>query len=353
MRKMRFRDPLLIRVQKRVLDLISLCTSDTFAKALKVKRKRELPSVEALTSIVSRGIRDGWVRPKPLGPGEEHMFRRRFTAQLAMDCENPYEYSLFARYNMKCEMVRAIMLDLTTRCRKCQACRDRKAMYWTGRAIDEFQWSPATYMATLTLRPEMHYFFDAQMSVPFVRRGKLVRDAIQADRLSDSDLFRHRTQEIGREITTYFKRLRKYGASYRYLLVAEAHEGSPGSAVYGRPHFHVLFHETEIGTLVHGEHCQVVPGYCHRCKRMHVTGEVCDDAMVRKTWPHGFTKVVRCVDAASAGYLCKYVSKSMVSRVRASIDYGVQPEHRKHNLGLIVSSEGANEEEGKLTPQNP
>jgi len=288
-------------------DLISLCTSDTPNVQLRPDRTRYV-STNAVELIVSRGMREGWVRPKPYKDLPD-AFRRRFDADLSMDCEAPFEYTLAARFNRRADLGRFIALDLKTRCRKCDACRARKSMYWAARAQTEFEKSPATYMVTLTMRPEEHYLVDA-----------LVAKQKKANGLASAPLFQERATESGKLVTRYLKRLRKR-APFRCLLVTEAHkEGA--SAVAGRPHFHLLIHEKEYGSLISPDHVADCDGWCSRCNRFQKIGEVCDVANVRKQWPHGFTRVVRCHDARSAMYLCKYISKSMASRVRASLDYG-------------------------------
>ena len=44
--------------------------------------------------------------------------------------------------------------------------------------------------------------------------------------------------------------------------------------------------------------------------------------MIRKAWQLGFTQFELCRDSRSAGYLCKYLAKDMLWRVRASKAYG-------------------------------
>lgn len=196
-------------------------------------------------------------------------------------------------------------------------------MYWAARAVEEFHANPSTYMVTLTLRPEMHYHFDAVMHQRAPELLPRLREIEKAGRsgLASATLFRARAQNMGTEIQRYLKRLRKR-APLRYLQVAEAHrEGE--SLVAGRPHFHLLVHEVELGTLVRPGEYRVENGHCPRCDRWHKSAfELCDHAFVRTQWPHGYTKVVRCVDEKTAYYLCKYMSKAMEVRVRASLDYG-------------------------------
>jgi hypothetical protein len=298
------------------------------------------PTVESVETWVNQGIADGWCKPVPSHdrPGR---FRRRFVADLSMGCEDPPTFEVWARYNRRAEQVRGIFVDITGRCRKCQTCLDNKARYWTARAMDEFQRSTAVYMVTLTIAPELHYQFDARMKQPLFRGSRLVREAVGPfDGLAPATLFRLRAREIGYEITDYLKRLRKR-AKFRYLLVAERHMKEPNSPVYGRPHFHILLHEGAI-PLVQPHEWQPESGYCqagckHRSGRVLLhpkPGMVHDNAFVRTQWPHGHTTVVRCIDVKSAVYVCKYVSKDPMARIRASQGYGKNLSEEESKYGV-------------------
>lgn len=228
-------------------------------------------------------------------------------------------------------------------------------MYWAHRAVDEFYANPSTYMVTLTLAPEMHYFFDAQMhsSAPELGPRLSAMEKAGETGLASATLFRARAQTIGAEVQRYLKRIRKR-APFRYLQVAEAHGSDSHPGVAGRPHFHILLHELELGTLITESEYKLEAGPCTRCSRWHKNaGELCDHAFVRVQWPHGHTKVVRCIDHKSAFYLCKYMSKAMEVRVRASIDYG------DWTPGLAVTRAGGEIRDertspaGKLTPRVP
>lgn len=294
--------------------------------------------------MVRKGIAGGYCRAVPWT--DTDAFRRHFELRLAMDCEEPFTYTLWSRYRTNTKRGKAIFIDVATRCRKCTACRDRKAMYWAGRAVSEYNRWPSTYMVTLTLRPEMHYHFDAVMHSQF---PELAEEIKAFDRgLAAATLFQRRAQVIGREVTLYTKRLRKR-APLRTLIVAEAHAES-GSAVAGRPHFHLLLHEKENGTLINPTEWRMETGWCSRCARNHTSeGEVCDHAFVRHQWPHGFTKVVRCVNEKSVFYLCKYMSKAMATRVRASQGYGCHDDNLAGS-GLEPAMNGVKGIEDNLTP---
>ena len=286
------------------------------------KHGREVRSIERW---VAKGVALGWCKPVPSddAPGR---FRRRFAADLSMGCEDPKEIELWGRYNRKCEQVRAIFVDIKTRCRRCDACLKNKARFWTARARDEFERAGATYMVTLTLRPEEHYRMDARMAVPLHRGKKILREGVgPLGGLASATLFKYRAREIGYEITDMLKRIRKR-SQFRYLLVAERHMKNPNSEVFGRPHFHMLLHVDEGSPLVSRSEWQDFDGPCEAACRdpqgrpvWHERGTLHDHAFVRQQWPLGFTTVKRCMDMKSAVYVCKYVSKDPMARVRASI----------------------------------
>ena len=152
--------------------------------------------------------------------------------------------------------------------------------------------------------------------------------------------------------------MRKHRGPFRYLLVAERHLANSASEAYGRPHFHLLVHEKAAALITEREwspHAGPCENGCLNKwgkPRYHVAGEVCDHALIRGQWPHGFTKVIRCMDAKSAVYVCKYVSKDPMARVRASIGYGGEKEAPPNTLheedGVFRS---AISEEETLTPR--
>ena len=118
----------------------------------------------------------------------------------------------------------------------------------------------------------------------------------------------------------------------RYMLVAEAHNSEKTSVeMKGRPHFHILVHDYSDNGLVSGSPLEAIAsgrdGEWE--KRLIKTKQgykgfafVTDDAFIRKNWQLGFTKFQLATSEQSIFYLCKYLSKSMLARVRASIEYG-------------------------------
>lgn len=95
-------------------------------------------------------------------------------------------------------------------------------------------------------------------------------------------------KSISAELTKYFKRLRKSGLKFRYVLVTEAHKD-------GYPHYHALIHE----------------GFSQIPK-----------SRLQAEWPYGFTQFKLVKDAKAAYYITKYLVKDARTRIRASGKYG-------------------------------
>lgn len=152
---------------------------------------------------------------------------------------------------------------------------------WRLRAMAEYRASERTWFGTLTYRPEVQY--QAKLHAAH-RLGTYWQNASEADffRLHDSALHEH--------VKRYFKRLRKNsGKNIRYLLVTEAHKS-------GDPHHHLLVHSTA-----------------------NLTWRNVTDPWVEHDIGH--CKFV-LADDKSAIYVCKYLTKSILSRIRSSNDYG-------------------------------
>jgi len=177
-----------------------------------------------------------------------------------------------------------LTLAMDLRCRKCDRCLALRQMSWAMRAKAETAASRRTWFGTLTLRPDEHVRFTSQARVNLARQG------IDFETLPFGEQFTERHKAIGPEITQYIKRVRKEsGALLRQLCVAEHHKS-------GLPHYHMLVHEhDEIGVQ-------------HRI----LSGQ----------WKLGFEKWRLVGQPSEAAYLCKYLAKASVARVRASRAYG-------------------------------
>lgn len=173
--------------------------------------------------------------------------------------------------------------ELFLRCRKCNTCLMARRRMWAARAIREVGAAYRTWSSTLTLAPQRHY----QMYSLAAKRLRL--NGVDIDALDPTAQFEHRHKEISKEITRYVKRVRKSSGSLRLLLVAEAHKS-------GLPHYHMLWHEKDLlGTR---------------------------EKILSSKWTWGFSRHRLIEDKSEAAYLCKYLSKELGARVRASKFYG-------------------------------
>lgn len=172
---------------------------------------------------------------------------------------------------------------LTVRCRKCDKCRAFRGRLWRERALAEVNASIRTWFGTITLSPEWQAHFGMRAALE-VRRKKV---GVTLENLPLNEQLWMRHKFIGAEFTNIFKRMRKSGLVFRYLMVLEAHKS-------GLPHYHMLIHE--IGNPIVKKRLDCI-------------------------WPFGFVQW-RLAEREHAFYVCKYISKSNASRVRASLRYG-------------------------------
>lgn len=171
-------------------------------------------------------------------------------------------------------------------CRKCPPCLKARSNSWAARAIDELKFWPRTWFGTLTISPERHFLCELTASARVRARRNEAWGA-----LKPGEQFGYLVGAISPELTKWLKRIRKEsGARLRYLLVAEAHKS-------GLPHFHLLVHEMEGSVRKRTLEGQWVQGFSH--------------------W-----RLVDNSKEASAFYVCKYLAKSALVRIRASAAYG-------------------------------
>jgi hypothetical protein len=175
-------------------------------------------------------------------------------------------------------------MEFHVRCRECPSCLRSRAAHWRLRAVAEIRDAPRTWFGTLTFRPEIQYRATCAVSLRLVERGSSFAE------LSEATKFRLIANELAKEITKYIKRLRKAGASLRYVVVAEAHKS-------GMPHFHMLAHEVTDQSPVR-----------HK--------------LLAEKWIAGFSQWKLVDGPAAAHYVTKYLTKSVRAQIRASIGYG-------------------------------
>nr|DAJ63880.1 MAG TPA: Replication associated protein [Bacteriophage sp.] len=138
-------------------------------------------------------------------------------------------------------------------------------------------------MGTLTLRPE------AWVHAVSTARAAEAEQGEDFDSLPESRRLALIHAQLSRQITLMFKRWRKSGHQFRYLVVLEMH-------ISGVIHYHVLLHEVDADKPMRHRHLS--------------TG-----------WPLGFTKW-KLADSGAAWYVAKYLTKTLLARVRASQGYG-------------------------------
>lgn len=183
-------------------------------------------------------------------------------------------------------------LDLTVRCRKCDACLKVRAWSWKRRAVAELAAAKRTWFTTLTLSAEN------QVRAKFKTIERLANSSVKFDDLNSAEQFAEIVKTIGVEITLMIKRVRKNsGATLRYMLVTERHKS-------GLPHFHMLWHETDVSKPVRWKHLDAAWRWGYSLHKL-----VTD---------HGDERENKRI----ASYLAKYLTKSVVSRVRCSAGYG-------------------------------
>ena len=190
-------------------------------------------------------------------PFEDGGFRRTMHLDMAVRCKEPYRFTLYAKHSAWARRKLApFTITGASQCRRCENCGRSRAMRWSGRAIDEYNAWPRTVFGTFTLSPDEHYLLDARIQAG--ERdvdGRWSRHPVNLGLLNESQLFTARAREFGRELTKYLKRVRESRkAPLRYLMIAEAHDSERTSVeMRMRPHFHVLIHECQAGTVFLGD----------------------------------------------------------------------------------------------------
>lgn len=204
-------------------------------------------------------------------------------------------------------------VEIITKCHKCTTCLKERAKLWTARAIAECQMAERTWFGTLTLRPDV-----AHLALSRARHKEAVQ-GVDFDKLPEPERFALWNRQIQVEVTKFLKRLRMEAlraagvpahgrlSPVRYLFVVEKHAS-------GVPHYHALIHETHPDIPVRK---RMLDG---QWKLGFTQFRLIDDAFPEDTWASGSN--VR-PNARPAHYVCKYLQKDALARVRASTAYGV------------------------------
>lgn len=170
-------------------------------------------------------------------------------------------------------------------CRKCPVCLKLRAKRWAAKASTETRIAPRTWFGTLTVRPEDRFKAKVETEIRLSKSGVAFRE------LPPDEQFQELGKTLQEEVTKWLKRVRKNAkARFRYILVVEKHKD-------GFPHFHLLLHETGADRV--------------------------PKKILENAWRIGFSQF-RLVDSKSSApwYVCKYLTKSSLMRVRASQHYG-------------------------------
>lgn len=207
-------------------------------------------------------------------------------------CENPQFLTrkalvtdLWGRVEARENGTRTRYLDMEVPCRRCRNCLWRKALHWAHRATLECEVSPRTWLVTLTFGAHVRALIRMRAEA---RAGESWNDLSQeqvATKLGD---------EANKYVTLWMKRVRKHtGPGVRYVSVVEKHKD-------GTPHCHLLVHEARDGQVRH--------------------------KTLTREWTYGFSNAKLVEDGpVAARYVAKYLAKSPISRVRASVGYGQTP----------------------------
>jgi len=244
-----------------------------------------------------------------------HEFRQgRLIAKSNADCEFPVIFTDEYRYP---DMENApgtypTFIERHVRCRKCANCRKAKARMWAHRCRFELLAAPRTWFVTLTYdqAERQRVINTARVAVARHRitpdKNTLPVHAVPSDfdALPINQQFAELAKVTARDATLWLKTVRKGRKNhaivslrdpikYRYILVTEPHQD-------GFPHFHLLMNE--------------------------IKGFPLTERRIRRFWNQGKiteAKLVPIMDPSVPWYVCKYINKAGLARVRASHKYGL------------------------------
>lgn len=240
-------------------------------------RPRKRKVLRAPETGLPRGVFEAWTEGKAeRGPDG------RWTLRYAGNCSSPI--------TLKANDMERTFAARHVRCRRCPQCLRARTAYWALAAVQQTKLANRTWFGTLTLRPECQ---DGILAAA-MQSGKAPPDTDWWDAHCEARFEAVRDQLL-KEVQRFWKRLRKAGHKFSYLVVFEQHKS-------GLPHVHFLLHEK--------------------------------DAQIRKKdiqaqWPFGFSNCSivggRSRQAAAperaAWYVAKYLSKSPQARQVASLRY--------------------------------
>lgn len=245
-----------------------------------------LPKIHALQL---RALQSGARPLTPVYPWSKSALPSRVEWNIAGDCLSPVERVVVGRTETKGRGLHVSVgasVYLSVKCRRCENCERKRAAHWRFRAVNEVAQAERTWFATFTMSPLEHG------RAPMRYRQQYARKFPSEPPLATAAGMEERVADFGRQLTLYFKRLRKAtGVRLRYLLVAESHKN-------GLPHFHALIHE--------------------------LAGEPLLYRQLVAEWHLGFSSFKLVEEGYKAArYVAKYISKASTrTRMRCSLAYG-------------------------------
>lgn len=271
-------------------------------KSIAQRRRRELDNNNAQVTLAKAKsrARKGWMDSESwyflaraaldkggtvIAPGVVHW-------NASGRCENPQFVErkalvtdLYGRVEARENGTRTRFLDMEVPCRRCRNCLWRKALHWTHRSIAECEVSPRTWLVTLTFNAHMRALIKMRAEAVAGEDWGALSQEQRTARLGD---------QANKFVTLWMKRVRKHtGPGVRYVSVIEKHKD-------GTPHGHLLVHEARDGQVRH--------------------------RTLTREWTYGFSNAKLVEDGpAAARYVAKYLAKSPITRVRASVGYGQTP----------------------------
>lgn len=230
---------------------------------------------------------------------------------VAGNCQRPVRILDWGRSELKNGKTRVVtgsgnaanFMERDVPCRKCDNCLERRGYHWRLRAKLETTIAARTWMGTLTLDPT------ALVRSLTICRSAMHSQGLDYDALPYSDQFAQLDRLFYKEFQKRMKLLRKNtDAPLRYLAVTEAHKS-------GVPHWHVLLHEVDPDRPLRYD-----ADLLGR-QRVTVDGRRKWVKLRDPFWLAGFQHW-DLKEAREASYVCKYLSKSLDAKVRASTRYG-------------------------------
>lgn len=239
-----------------------------------------------------------------IASGADRVGVTRVQWDVSSGCLDPVEIDIFGRpldIGPASRSRHTWRIFLIAKCRKCPVCLRRRAWLWRERMVAETRAASRTWFCTLTLSPEMQMRAH-HLAIRYCRQARC--SDFESETPSQQYSLRHRI--ISKWLTLWLKRVRKNsGVKLRYIIVAEAHKS-------GLPHYHALVHQCHPDGPVKYRHLD--SAYDLGFSKFNLVPK--DD--VRK----------------NSAYVAKYLAKSSIARVRASIRYGsCEPTWRPEDLG--------------------